>query len=123
VHRILLLVDARLHAVVADPVAGPRSHGIVDADQRQRGKEITLPRRGVHLGDALLERAPGERRPERVLAVAGRVLLRKPLGAGVLLALVAVDAVVDLAADLARGHARVGEAEAVAAPLVLLEAG
>ena len=71
VHRILLLVHAGLHAVVADAVPRPWRHRIVDADQRQRGEEIALPGRGVHFGDALLERAPGQRRSQRVLAVAG----------------------------------------------------
>jgi len=103
-------------------VAGSRRHRVVDADQGQGAQRVALPRRGVHLRDALFQGTAGERDPERVLLVAGRVLLRKTLRAGVLLALVAIDAVVDLAADLARAHPRVGELEAVAAALVLLVA-
>src|SRR5439155_21448062 len=120
VDRILLLVDAGLHAIVADPVAGRRRHRVVDAHQRQRGERVALASRGVHLGDALLQRTAGQRSAERILPVARGVLLLKTLGAGILLALVAVDAVIDLAARLARGHPGIGQAEAVAPALVLL---
>ena len=60
----------------------------------------------VRLGDVLVERAAGERDAERVLlvgvALGDRVLRLEALGAGVLLALVADDAVVDLVHHLAR---------------------
>ena len=44
IDRFLLLVDAGLHAVVADAVAGCCSHRIVDGDNRQRanGKALGL---------------------------------------------------------------------------------
>src|SRR5207248_11327040 len=115
----LLLVDARLHAVVADAVPRSRRHRVVDANQRERGDEVALARRHVHLADALFERTAGERDSQRVLLVAIAVLLVEPLRAAVLLARVAVDAVVDLAAHLAGGGARVRQLESVAAPLVL----
>jgi hypothetical protein len=69
VDRVLLLVDAGLHAVVADAVAGPGRHRVVDADQRQRGEEISFAGGGVHLGDALFQRAAGEGDAERILLV------------------------------------------------------
>src|ERR1051326_170964 len=40
VDRVLLLVDAGLHAVVADAVAGAGAHGVVDHDDGQRGDGV-----------------------------------------------------------------------------------
>ncbi len=113
VDRLLLLEDAGLHAVVADAVAGAGQHRVVAGDERERRHRVAATTREVHLGDALVERAARERDAERVrLERAG--LVAQPARAGVLLAIVAVEAVIDLPQDLPRRHATVGEAEAVA---------
>ncbi len=46
VDRLLLLVDARLHAVVADPVAGARAHRVVD-DRRAPARRPRRPPSGA----------------------------------------------------------------------------
>ena len=100
VDGVLLLEDAPLHAVVADPVAGPREHRVVDADERQRADRVPLPPERVHLADLLVERTPREGNPEGVGLVAP-FLPDESLRAGVLLALLAEDAVEGLAGHLA----------------------
>jgi hypothetical protein len=59
------LEDARLHAVVADPVAVP-GHRVVEDDQRQRADRVAGLAQRVHLGDLLVEWAAGELDAERV---------------------------------------------------------
>src|SRR6202521_4066026 len=100
VHRILALVDARLHAVVADAMSRRADGGIVDHDHGERADRPALALELLELRDALLERAAGEWHSERALlesdaAVLGRLLLQ-PLRARVLALLVAPDAVVGL---------------------------
>ena len=100
VDRFLLLVDAGLHAVVADAMAGAGAHRVVDHDNRQRADGVAALAQQVHLGDLLVERAARQRNAERVggdLAF----LVANALRAGVLVALVAEHAVVDLAQHLA----------------------
>ena len=65
VDRLLLLIDARLHAVVADAMAGGRDHGIVDADHGQRAERPPFRAQLVKFGDLLVERASCERHAER----------------------------------------------------------
>ena len=66
VDRLLLLVDARLHAVVADAVAGARAHRVVERHERERADRVArLPQR-VHLGDLLVERTAVQLDAERV---------------------------------------------------------
>ena len=57
VDRLLLLEDARLHAVVADAVAGAGQHRVVDADHRQRADRLAVLAQDVHLADLLVQRA------------------------------------------------------------------
>jgi hypothetical protein len=76
----------------------------------------------VHLADALVERAPVELDAERVLLDLARLGILDSLGARVLVAVVAVEAVVDLALDLALVHAPVGELEALARAALVLGA-
>ena len=118
VDRVLLLVDARLHAVVADAMPGRRRHRVVDADHRERAERPAFRAQLVELGDALLERASGQRHVERRLLerhVAGqRLLLEKPGRARVLALLVAPDAVVRLVEPADEVGAGIGEREAVA---------
>ncbi len=120
VHRLLLLEDARLHAVVADAMARPGTHRVVDRDDAQRGDELAhLPHR-VHLADLLLERAAGESHAERVLLQRPGLGVLETLAARVLVAIVAEHAVVDLLLDVACRHAPVGQRETEAlAPLVV----
>ena len=113
VDGILRLEDAGLHAVVADAVPGAGDHRIVDADERESRERVPLAPEHVHLRDLLVQRAARERHAERIRADTA-VLLPKALRARVLVALVAEDAVMRLAGDLARGLARIGEREAVA---------
>src|SRR5688572_7444454 len=61
VDRILALVDARLHAVVADAVAGRADCGIVDDDHRESADGPAFALELVEFRDALLERTTGER--------------------------------------------------------------
>ncbi len=113
VDGILRLKDAGLHAVVADAMPGAGNHRIVEADERKGADRVPLTPQQVHFRDLLVQRAARERHAERIRANAS-VLLPKALRARVLVALVAEDAVMRLAGDLARGLARVGEREAVA---------
>ena len=113
IDRLLLLVDAGLHAVVANAVAGARTHRVVHRDNREGTNGVAALAQRVHLGDLLVERTAGERNAERV----GRDragLVVNALRAAVLVALVAEHAVVDLAQVLERRVARVGELEALA---------
>ncbi len=78
VDRLLLLVDAGLHAVVADAMAGSRAHRIVDGDDGQRADGITGLPHHVHLGDLLVQRAAGQRNAERVRQTILPSLSRSP---------------------------------------------
>ena len=118
VDRILLLVDARLHAVVADAMAGGRHHRIVDADHRQRAERHAFGAQLVELGDPLLQRTAGERHVERRLLerhlAVGGLLLGQSARARVLALLVAPDAVVRLVEAADEVGAGVGQREALA---------
>src|SRR5690606_8367447 len=51
VDRLLLLVDAGFHAVVADSVPGRRAERIVDGDHGKRADRMAVAFNHVHLGD------------------------------------------------------------------------
>jgi hypothetical protein len=114
VDRILLLVDAGLHAVVADPVPGRRQEGIVEGGGDQRAQRVALALEKVHLGDLLLQRAADQRCPEGIAAKGRATLLMQALGAGIAPLVMAPDAVVSLAQGIAQPHAGVGQLEALA---------
>jgi hypothetical protein len=115
VHRLLLLEDARLHAVVADAVTGAGAHRVVDAHERERAEDVAVATHDVHLADLLFERAPLKGDAERVLLErSGGLRLAHPLRARILVALVAVEAVVDLLLDVPRVHSPIGERERAA---------
>src|SRR5262249_27395699 len=114
VDRLLLLEDASLHAVVADAVAGARAHRVVDRDQGKRADRIALAAELMHLRDLFVQRAPGQRYAQEVLLEGGGLDVEETLRARVLLTLVAEEAVVGLAQDLAPVHSKVGQAEPVA---------
>jgi hypothetical protein len=130
VDRILFLVDARLHAVVADPVTGGGRHRVVDADHRQRADRPAFGAQLVEFGDALLERAAGERHPEdrllervcRRRGIGGcavgrsRALFEQPARARVLALFVAPDAVVRLIERTDEIGSAIGQRESVATP-------
>ena len=126
VDRVGLLVDAGLHAVVADPVPGRGDQRIVDADHRQRTQRHAFGAQLVKLGDLLLQRAAGERDAERALLervrkhrAVGRLLLGQAVRARVLALLVAPDAVVRLVECGDQVHPPVGQREAVALAQVI----
>ena len=115
VDRLLLLVDAGLHAVVADPVARAGDHRIVDRDHREGGDRIALFLEPVGLGNLLPERTAVEDDPDGVLDPRP-LLVDVPLTAGVFVPVVAEDAVIDLGERLLPVEPAVRELEAVAAP-------
>ncbi len=119
IHRRDLLVNAALHAVVADAVPGARAQRVVDHDQGERAEVVAIAFQHVRLGDLLLQRAADERHTERV-DVQLAALVAHALGARVPIPVVAVDAVIDLVPDVAFAVALVGEREAIAPPALLL---
>ena len=118
VDRRLLLVDAGLHAVVADAVAGGRDHRVVDGDQCQRRHRVAARLDEVEFGDPFLERTAGQLHTEdgalvdRCAVGCGFVL--QAFRAGVLALRVAPDAVVRLVERSAQVGARIREREAIA---------
>ena len=54
VDRLLALVDAGLHAVVADAVAGRRTYRVVDRDDGEGAEAVAARLHQVHFGDLLL---------------------------------------------------------------------
>ena len=124
VDRVLLLVDARLHAVVADAVAGRRHHRVVDRDGREARRARSPGAQRVDLADLLIQRAAGERHAERRLLELRRFLRSfSPVRAGILALRVAPDAVVDLIQRLLGVHPGIGQRESFArAPVVLRQA-
>src|SRR4029079_1201946 len=119
--RLLLLVDARLHAVVADAVTGAGDHRIVDADHRQRAQRPSFRAQLVEFGNALLERTAGERHAERRALerrhrTVRRLLFAQAGRARILLLLVTPDAIVGLVESAREIGAGVGQREAVAPP-------
>ena len=127
VDRIGILVDARLHAVVADPMPGARDHRVVDADHRECADRDAFGSKLVELRDALLQRAAGERDAERRLperngerCAVALLLLRQAFRTRVLALLVAPDAVVRFVQRGRQVHAAIGQLEAVAAAAMIV---
>src|SRR5208283_4983309 len=119
VDRILLLVDARLHAIVADAMTGSGHERIVDADHRQRADSPALRAQFVELGDLFFQRAAGQsdaegRSLETRRAAVGVGLFAQARGAGILLLLVAPDAVMRLIEPAGEVGTGVGQGEALA---------
>ena len=67
VDGILLLINAGLHAIVADAVAGRGNQGVVDADHRQGAKRPAFGAQLVEFGNLFVQRAAGENHAERRL--------------------------------------------------------
>ena len=123
VDRLLLLIDAGLHAVVADAVAGRGHHRVVDRDDGERADAVAPRLHQVHLGDFLFERAAGERHAERALLERAGLAVFEAARAAVLALVVAPDAVIRLVERAGEIGAGIGQREAVAqAPLLLGQA-
>ena len=119
VHRLLLLENAGLHAVVADAMAGAGHHRVIYGGDGERGDGVALRLHHVHLGDFLFERTAGEGDLECApFELAG--LLLQAGAAGVLALVVALDAVVRLIDGGGKAHAGVGKAEALTMASALL---
>ena len=114
VHRLLALVDAGLHAVVADAVAGGGDERVVDHGDGER-RQAAAPRlQRIHFADLLVERAARQRRaaggdPE------GAVPVLQALRAAVLAPVVAEDAIVGLVERAREVHADIGQGESLPA--------
>ena len=123
IDRLLLLVDAGLHAIVADAMAGRGHHRIVDGDRGEGAQHVPGGAQRVHLADFLVQRTAGQGHAERrFLELPGFAVLQA-LAAGILALGVAPDAVVDLVQRLLGVHAVIGQGEAVAmAPVVFRQA-
>ena len=67
VHRILLLVDASLHAVIADTVPGAGAIGLSMVTIARAPIGVAVLLRHVHLGDLFFERAAVQRDSEGTL--------------------------------------------------------
>ncbi len=120
VDRLLLLIDAGLHAVVADAVAGGCHHRVVDDDGGERADRHAFALQLLELGDALLERTAGQRHAEHGLLEAERgILLGQAVRARILALLVTPDAVVGLTERAGEIGTGVGQRETFAAAQVV----
>ena len=100
IDRLLLLVDTRFHAVIANAVAGGRNHGIVDGDDGERRDRVTGGLECVELGNFFFQRTACERYAERAflersLAVGSRFFFQSGR-AGVLALVMTPDTVIGL---------------------------
>ena len=112
VDRVLPLIDAGLHAVVADAVPGRRTERVVDGDDGEGAEAVAARLHQVHLGDLLLERAAREGdAKDRLLERA--VLLAQPLRAAVLALVVAPDAVIRLVERAGQVGSGIGQRKAL----------
>ena len=122
IDRLLLLVNAGLHAVIADAVAGRRHHRVVDGDRRKGAQDVTSGAQRMHFGNFLVERTAGEGDAEhRLLKLSGLAVLQ-PGRAGVLALGVAPDAVVHLVQGLLGVHPVISKGKALAVAPVMLAA-
>ncbi len=101
-------------------MAGGRHHRVVDGDDAERGERLAARLDQVEFGDLFFERAAGERHAEDRLAetFGGRFFL-EALGAGILVLLVAPDAVVRLIERADQIGTGIGEREAFAMAQIL----
>ena len=114
----MLLIDTRLHAVVADAVASRRRHRVVNRDDRERTNRIALPFHLIHLGDFFFERATGQWHSKRARLEFTR-LLSKPGRATVLALVVTLDAIIRLIQSVDDIGARIGQVKTIPMSLVL----
>ena len=102
-----------LHAIVADPVSGAGAHRVVD-HATKASEFIGSPCffKQVHLGYLFIQRQPSVLMPSGI-SFRGSILFAKARRAGILITLVADQAVIDLVKH--RSAAVVGQLEAVTA--------
>src|SRR5262245_21880935 len=112
VDRLLLLIDAGLHAIIADAMAGGRAHRIIERDDGERTDRMAVGLDQIHLGDFLLEWASGQRDAEDAFLELA-TLLPEPLRAGILALVVTPDAVVGVIERAGEIDARIGQRETV----------
>jgi hypothetical protein len=113
VDRLLLLINAGLHAIIADAMAGGRAHRIIECDDGERTDRMAAGLDQIHLGDFLVERAARQRDAEDAFLELA-ALLPEPLRAGILALVVTPDAVVGVIERAGEIGARIGQRETVA---------
>ena len=113
VDRRLRLIDAGLHAVVADAMPGGGDHRIVDHHHRQRRDRQARALERMKLRDPLLERTSGQGIAEGIAPPGRRALAGRGLAqscrAGVGALLVAQQAIVGLVKRTGQAGAGIGE--------------
>ncbi len=110
VHRVLLLENAGLHAVVTDAMPGPGRHRIVDGDDGERSQGVALLLHHVHLGDFFVQRAARQSDAEQGFLKFARFFLQAG-GAAIFALVMALNAVVGLIQRGFEPHARIGQME------------
>ena len=102
-------------------MARARTHGIADHYQSQSPNRISMLPQVVHLGNLFVERASIQRNIQGIFRDTA-VSIKNPFRAGILVALVAKNAVVNFAQDLACRHAAIREGKAIAATKTFIRA-
>ncbi len=120
VDRLLLLIDAGLHAVVADAVAGRGDHRIVDDCNRQRADGVAARLHQIHLGDFFFERATGQGHAKHAFLERPGLAILETARTGILALVVTPDAVIGVIERAFQIHAGIGERESVAEPVTIL---
>ena len=115
VDRVLTLIDAGLHAVVADPMPGRGAERVVDRDDGERADAEPARLHQIHLRDLLVERAAGEGDAKDAL-LEPAVLFVEPVRTAVFPLVVAPDTVIRLVERAFEVGAGVGQGKAFAAP-------
>ena len=114
VDGFLLLKNASLHAVVADPVPRSRTHRIIEYDHGQRRDDSAPFSQDMHFGNTLFQRAARERDSERIFLPSTRLLVAKSVRARIFFSRMADDAIVDLTHVFFATHTRISQLESVA---------
>src|SRR5271166_3511338 len=112
VDRVLPLVDAGLHAVVADAMPGRGADRVVDGDDGEGAEAVAARLHQVHLGNPHLEWAAREGDAKGAF-LESAVLLAQALGAAVLALVVAPDAVIRLVERSGQVGAGIGQGKAL----------
>ena len=111
VDRFLFLIDAGLHAIVADAMTRGGGERVVDHDDREGGKTVSAGLQQVHFADLLVERTSRQGDAMGRGAEGRALLLQQTLRAAVLALVVTEDAVVGVRHRLCEIHSLVGQRE------------
>ncbi len=114
------MVDTAFHALVADTMAGARTHRVVDDNHRQRADIVALAFNQMHFGDFLIQRATDGGHAQWIDLESFGFLVAHAFGAGIGIALVAVNAVIDFGQYLALVITQVGQFKTVPTAAVFL---